>query len=91
MTDWHRLRFDRKGPFTDPASGKRIGTYARPFITTPSATGDLLAVLISDAPTSTITELRAAVVYDTELQEILDRYIADGWGHIIGREVFHHY
>ncbi|WP_157935706.1 hypothetical protein [Mycobacteroides abscessus] len=86
--DWHRLRFDSRGAFTDPATGRRLGTYARPFMSTPAATGDLLAALIDAHPDVDVATLCRYVHFDPELQQVLDQYMADGWGHLMPAVIF---
>ncbi|SHW87215.1 Uncharacterised protein [Mycobacteroides abscessus subsp. bolletii] len=86
--DWHRLRFDSRGVFTAPATGRRLGTYARPFMSTPAATGDLLAALIDAHPDVDVATLRRYVHFDPELQQVLDQYMADGWGQLIPAVIF---
>lgn len=86
--DWHRLRFDSRGAFTDPATGRRLGTYARPFMSTPAATGDLLAALIDAHPDVDVATLRRYVHFDPELQQVLDQHMADGWGHLMPAVIF---
>lgn len=86
--DWHRLRFDSRGVFNDPAAGRRLGTYARPFMSTPAATGDLLAALIHAHPNADVATLRRYVHFDHELQQALDQHIADDWGHLMPAVIF---
>ncbi|SKT56781.1 Uncharacterised protein [Mycobacteroides abscessus subsp. massiliense] len=86
--DWHRLRLDAHGSFTDPATGRRLGTYARHFMSTPIATGDLLAALIDTHPDADIATLRTRVHFDPELQQVLDQHITDGWGHLMPAAIF---
>ncbi|AMU76005.1 hypothetical protein BAB79_16630 [Mycobacteroides abscessus] len=88
VMDWHRLRFDSRGAFTDPATGRRLGTYARPFMSTPAATGDLLAALIDAHPDVDVATLRRYVHFDPELQQVLDQFMADGWGHLMPEVIF---
>lgn len=88
VMDWHRLRFDSRGVFSDPATGRPLGIYARPFMATPIATGDLLAALIEAHPDADIATLRHRVPFDPELQQLLHQHIADGWGHLMPAAIF---
>lgn len=83
VMDWHRLRFDSRGLFSDTTTGRHLGTYVRPFMSTPVATGNLLADLIQGHPADEIATLRTRVNFDPELQRALDQHISDGWGHLM--------
>lgn len=89
-TDWYRLRPDRNGNFLDHTTGTRLGTYKRPFASTPPATADLLEVILEDHPTATVAQARDMINYDPELVAILNRHISDGYGHLYAVPLFTH-
>lgn len=86
---WYRLTYDPDGALgTDPRTRRRLGTSARPFAHTPTATSLLLAVLIDDQPSASIDDIAHSIHYDPELARIIDDYRSHGWGHLTARTIF---